>query len=121
MLDLTSKIKDVGLSSSRWCNKKDHYLQNLTKDEYTVFLSLKSNNNIIIQNTDKRNTSVILNRVSYVFEMEKLLGDTCKLLKVAFNPKNKVNKEVKHRTDIVFNKTLPRQPSRKQLFKPRGL
>ena len=25
------------------------------------------------------------------------------ILKVAFNPKNKVNKEVKHRTDIVFN------------------
>ena len=75
LLDLKCKIKDVGLLSFRLYNKKDHILQNLRKDEYTAFLSLKSNNNIIIQKGDKGNTAVILNWVSYVFEIEKLLRD----------------------------------------------
>ena len=100
LLDLKCKIKDVGLSSFRWYNKKDHRFENLTQDEYTAFLSLKSNNNIIIQKADKGNTVVILDRDSYVFEMEKLFGDTNKFIKVAFNPKHKVNKEVRHLTDI---------------------
>ena len=68
----------------------------------TVFLSLKSNYNIIIQKGDKGNT-VILDWVSYVFEMEKLLGDIIKFIKVAFNPKHKVNMEVRHLTDIESN------------------
>ena len=96
MLDLKCKIKDVDLLSFRLYNKKDHILQNLRKDEYTAFLSLKSNNNIIIQKGDKENTAVILNWVSYVSEIEKLLRDTGKFIKVAFNPKHKVNMEVRH-------------------------
>ena len=100
LLDLKCKIKDVGLPSLRWYNKRDHRFENLAKDEYTAFLSLKSNNNIIIQKADKGNTVVILDRVSYVSEMEKLLADTSKFIKVAFNPKHKVNKEVRHLTDI---------------------
>ena len=46
---------------------------NLTKDEYTVFLPLKSNNNIIIQKADKGNAVVILDRVSYDFEKQSCL------------------------------------------------
>ena len=49
LLDLKCKIKDVGLSSFSWYKKKDHSLENSTKDEYTAFLSLKSNDNIIIR------------------------------------------------------------------------
>ena len=103
MLDLKCKIKDVGLSSFRWFNKKDHRFENLTKDEYTAFLSLKYMNNIIIQKADKGNTVVIPDHVSYVFKIEKLLGDTSKLIKVVFNPKHKLNKEVRHLTDIESN------------------
>ena len=75
----------------------------MTKDEYTAFLSLKSNNNIIIRKADKGNTVVILIRISYVFEMGKLIGHTSKFIKVVFNPKNKVNKQVRHLTDIESN------------------
>ena len=32
--------------------------------------------------------------------MEKLLADISKFIKAAFNPKHKVNKEVRHLTDI---------------------
>ena len=103
MLDLKCKIKEVCLSSLRWYNKKDNCFENLTKDEYIAFLSLKSINNIIIQKAGKRNTVVILDRVSYVFEIEKLLRDTSKLKKVAFNLKHKVNREVRHLTGIESN------------------
>ena len=58
---------------------------------------------IIIQKAVKGNTVVILDQVSYVFEMEKLLGDTSKFIKVAFNPTHKVSKEVRHLTDIESN------------------
>ena len=37
LLDLKCKIKDVGLSSPGWYNKRDHRFDNLTKDEYTAF------------------------------------------------------------------------------------
>ena len=99
------KIKDVGLSSFRLYIKKDYRFENLTKDEYMAFLSLKSNNNIIIQKVDEVNTVVILDRASYLFEMEKLLADTRKSIKVTFNPKHKINKEVRHFTDTEFNWT----------------
>ena len=71
---------------------KDHHFKNLTKDEDTAFL-FKSNNIIIIQKTDKGNTVVVLDGVC-VFEMEKLLANTSKFIKVAFNLKHKVNKEL---------------------------
>ena len=43
----------------------------------------------------------ILDRISYVFEMEKLLKDSSKFREVAF--KHKVNKEVRHLTNIQSN------------------
>ena len=57
-MHLKSKIKNVGLSSFRLYNKKDHRFENLTEDEYEAFLSLKSNKNIIIQKADKGNSVV---------------------------------------------------------------
>ena len=35
--------------------------------------------------------------------LKKLFGDTNKFIKVAFNPKHKVNKEVRHLADNEFN------------------
>ena len=83
--------------------KKDHHLENLTKDEYTAILSLKSRNNIILQKADKGNFPVILDRDFHVFEMKKMLGDTWKFIKVTFNPKHKVIEEVRRLTDIESN------------------
>ena len=57
ILHLKSKIKDVGLSSFRLYNKKDHHFENLSEEEYQAFLSLSKNNDIIIQKT--RLTKVI--------------------------------------------------------------
>ena len=45
----------------------------------------------------------ILDRISYIFEMEKLLKDSSKFREVAFKHKHKVNKEVRHLTNIQSN------------------
>ena len=67
-----------------------------SREEYDAFIRLASNDSIIIQNADKGNTVVVVDRVSYVEKMEELLSDTRKFVKVQFNPKHTVNKEIRH-------------------------
>ena len=47
-LHLKSKIKDVGLTSYRTYNIKDHRFGNLSQEEYDAFINLSNNKNIII-------------------------------------------------------------------------
>ena len=100
LLHLKTRLKDVGLSSFRLYNKKDHRFENLDSNEYEAFLGLAGNENIIIQKADKGNTVVIVDKLSYVQKMEDLLSDTTKFVKVGFNPKHKVNKELRHILDM---------------------
>ena len=103
LLHLKSEIKDVGLSSYRIYNKKDHRFGNLSQKEYDVFINLSDNKNTIIQKTDKGNTVVIIDWENYEKKIWKILSDTNKFLKVTevlFNPKRKVNKEIRHLLDI---------------------
>ena len=100
LIHLKSRIRDVGLSSFSVYNKKDHRFENLNKEEYAAFLNLSSNNSIIIQKADKGNTVVILDKIDYIKEMEELLSDTSKFQSITFNPKHKVNKEVRHLVDM---------------------
>ena len=103
LLQLKSKKKDVGLSSYRIYNKKDHRFENLSQKEYDAFINLSDNKNTIIQKTDKGNTVVIIDWENYVKEIEEILSYTNKFLKVTevtFNPKRKVNKEIRHLLDV---------------------
>ena len=100
LMHLKSKIKDVGLSSFRLYNKKDHCFENLTEDEYEAFLNLKSNKNIIIQKSDKGNNVVAIDRLKYVHQMEELLYDRRKFVKIEFNSKHTVNQDVRHLLDM---------------------
>ena len=100
LIHLKARLKDVGLSSFRLYNKKDHRFENLDSDEYEAFLGLAGNDNIIIQKADKGNTVVIVDKSSYVQRMEDLLSDTSKFQKISFNPKHKVNKELRHIIDM---------------------
>ena len=100
LIYLKSRLRDVGLSSFRLYNKKDHRFETLTPEEYDAFVRLASNDSIIIQKADKGNTVVVVDRVSYVQKMEELLSDTSKFVKVQFNPKHKVNKEIRHILDM---------------------
>ena len=47
-LHVTSKIKNVGLSSYRIYNKKDQRFENLSQEEYDAFINLSNDKNIII-------------------------------------------------------------------------
>ena len=89
-MHLKSKIKNVGLSSFRLYNKKDHRFENLTEDEYEAFLSLKSNKNIIIQKADKGNSVVVIDHLKYIRKIEELLSDHSKFVKMEFNSKHTV-------------------------------
>ena len=42
LLHLKSKIKDIGISSFRLYNKKDHWFEKLSKGEYEAFINLKN-------------------------------------------------------------------------------
>ena len=54
-------MQDVGLSSYRIYNKKDHRYENLSLEGYDDFIKLGSNESIIIQKADKGNSVVIIN------------------------------------------------------------
>ena len=73
-LHVTSKIKNVGLSSYRIYNKKDQRFENLSQEEYDAFINLSNDKNIIIQKSDKGNIVVIIDRANYLKEMEKILS-----------------------------------------------
>ena len=46
------------------------------------------------------NTIDIIDRANYITIMQKLLPDTKKVVKAMFNPKHKVNNEIRHLLDI---------------------
>ena len=90
-----SKIKDVGLSSFRLYDKKDHRFENLSEEECQAFLSLSKNNDIIIQRADKGNKVILLEKSSYIKKMEETLADTNKCVIVEFDKNHKVNQELR--------------------------
>ena len=45
----------------------------------------------------------MLDQVPYISQITKLLRDTSEFIKVAFNPKHKIKKEVRHLRDIDSN------------------
>ena len=100
LLHLKSKIKDIGLSSFRLYNKKNHRFENLSKEEYEAFTNLKNNKSIITQKADKGNSVVIIDRMSYIVKVEELLKGRSKFKKVEFNSKYKVNHEIRHLLDM---------------------
>ena len=67
------------------------------------FVGLAGNDSIIIQKADKGNTVVIVDKVSHIQKMEELLSDTSKFVRVQFNPKHSVNKEIRHILDMEEN------------------
>ena len=97
---MKSKIKDIGLSSFRLYNKRDHRFENWSKEEYKTFQYLKNNENIIVQKTHKGNSVVIIGCISYIAKMEELLNDRSNFMKVQFSSKDKVNHEIRHLLDM---------------------
>lgn len=94
LMFLKSKIQDIGLSSFRMYNKKEHKFDNISQNEYVAFLNLIENKEIIIQKADKGNNTVILNKQDYIEKINEILGDNTKFEKALFE--NKDNKELRY-------------------------
>ena len=60
--------------------------QNLLADEIEALKSLRADKSIIIQKSDKGNSVVLINKVTYLQRMEELLSDTSKFRKVDVAP-----------------------------------
>ena len=93
---LRTKLSHIAVSSLRAYNRIDHRFENISKEEHEAFIKLASNDNIIIQKSDKGNSVVIVDKKTYIRKMELLLSDKTKFRKVVFNPKFKVNKDLIH-------------------------
>ena len=98
---LQSKVKDLGLSSLRYYNKRERSFDNLTNDEYKSLVKLSENKEIIIQRADKGNTVVILDKLTYTNKIEQLLSNTEKFRPIEF--KHQINKELRHLLDLETN------------------
>ena len=82
------------MSSFRLYNKKENKFDNISNDEYSAFLSLIENKNLVIQKADKGNNIVILNKKDYIERLEDILGDETKFEKAKFEDKE--NKELRY-------------------------
>ena len=63
-------------------------------EEYDAFINISSNKGLVIPKAGREKTVVLLDCKSHVAQMEELLPDKSKSVKVTFNPKHQVNKEV---------------------------
>ena len=77
-----TKTKETALSSFRQYNKNPQ--QNLSKDELAALTNLSKNKDIVIQESDKGNSVVVVDKNTYFKRMENLLSDQRKFEKVTF-------------------------------------
>ena len=77
---IKSRLRDSAFSSYKDTGKT--FDKNLPKAEFDALKILFKNKDIIVQNADKGNTIVILNRKDYVCKMRNILNDSSKFHKV---------------------------------------
>ena len=77
---IKSRLRDSAFSSDKDAGKT--FEKNLPKAEFDALKILLKNKDIIIQNADKGNRVVILNRKDYVCKMKSILNDSSKFPKV---------------------------------------
>ena len=64
---------------------------NLSKDEFESLCTLKNENNLAIQKTDKGNAIVILDKDSYLKSVKTLLKDSSKFKSIPIVPDKDLN------------------------------
>ena len=84
---IQGRLRDCAFTSYRDVGKNID--RNLSKEEHFAFKYLVKNKDLIIQEADKGNTVVILNKNDYNLKMKKILSDTSKFQKLSID-KNKV-------------------------------
>ena len=84
---IQGRLRDCAFTSYRDVGKNID--RNLSKEEHFALKNLVQNKDLIIQEADKGNTVVILNKNDYNLKMKKILSDTSKFQKLSID-KNKV-------------------------------
>ena len=83
---LKTKLKDCALTSFDTYNKNEHAPENLTSDEFSALKNLGSQNDLVVQKSDKGNSVVIIDKHAYVRKVEELLSDPNKFQKLNIKP-----------------------------------
>ena len=73
---------------------------NLTKTEFSLLKKLKSQQDLIIQKSDKSNSVVILDKTDYIKKMEDLLTDTTKFEKINVDGGKEYNFMIKQEENV---------------------
>ena len=89
MVFARNELRHIAFSSFKQYNIKEHKFENISKSEHKAFLELLDLKNIVIQKADKGNVIVIIDKVTYISKMERILDDKTKFCKVTFKKKNK--------------------------------
>ena len=84
---IQGRLRDCEFTSYRDVGKNID--RNLYKEEHFALKNLVKNKDLIIQEAEKGNTVVILNKNDYNLKMKKILSDTSKFQKLSID-KNKV-------------------------------
>ena len=84
---------------------------NLSKPEYDALKKLSSNEDIVIQKSDKGNSVVIVNREDYLKRMQEMVDDVTKFEKVAVKDRKEYNFMVKEKGEVtsLLNELLAKQ------------
>lgn len=67
-------------------SKSQKVMRNLNSEQLTLMQNLSSDKSIIIKPADKGGGIVVLNKVDYLFEVERQLADTSAYIKVSRDP-----------------------------------
>ena len=77
---LKSKLKEEPLSSFYDYNGQNNKPSNLTSEEFQSLQKLANNNDIIIQKSDKGNSIVLIDRITYIERISEILNDSSKFV-----------------------------------------
>ena len=81
--DLTcARLLDTALSSNESFSSEQSPSENLAASEFKALRHLSKNKNTVIQKADKGNTTVRLDKISYISAIEDLLKDHTKFSKL---------------------------------------
>ena len=64
---------------------------NISKEEHLALKRLSTNNDLIIQKSDKGNSVVLLNRNDYIKRLNEMLSDSSKFKKLNVKPGKEIN------------------------------
>ena len=88
---LKARLLDTVLSSYKSFSSDRSPLENLTASEFKDLRHLSKNKNIFIQESDKGNTILILDKISYISAIEEILNNHRKFSNLDIPAGKKVN------------------------------